>query len=67
MARFEQRRAQRRAQRMATIGSVLKSAVSFLVLIWVVIQSLAILGVNVAPLIAFSAPSGPTTLPLPRE
>ncbi|WP_019200567.1 mechanosensitive ion channel family protein [Tsukamurella sp. 1534] len=42
----------RRAQRAETIGSVLKSAVSFLVLIWVVIQSLAIMGVNVAPLIA---------------
>lgn len=42
----------RRAQRAETIGSVLKSAVSFLVLVWVVIQSLAILGVNVAPLIA---------------
>lgn len=42
----------RRAQRAETIGSVLKSAVSFLVLIWVVIQSLAIVGVNVAPLIA---------------
>ncbi len=42
----------RRAQRAETIGSVLKSAVSFMVLIWVLIQSLAILGVNVAPLIA---------------
>lgn len=42
----------RRAQRAETIASVLKSAVSFLVLIWVVLQSLAILGVNVAPLVA---------------
>ncbi|EFV90947.1 MscS mechanosensitive ion channel [Dietzia cinnamea P4] len=50
--RAEQRRAQRRAQRMATIGSVLKSLVSFVVLVWVVLQTLAILGVNVAPFIA---------------
>ncbi|MGN0100244.1 MAG: mechanosensitive ion channel family protein [Dietzia sp.] len=50
--RAEHRRAQRRAQRMATIGSVLKSAVSFVVLVWVVLQTLAILGVNVAPFIA---------------
>ncbi|OHT87047.1 mechanosensitive ion channel family protein [Mycobacteroides saopaulense] len=46
------RRRKRRAQRAQTLGSVLKSAVSFLVLVWVVLQSLAILGVNVAPFIA---------------
>ncbi|NMO01879.1 mechanosensitive ion channel family protein [Gordonia sp. TBRC 11910] len=42
----------RRLQRAHTIGSVLKSAVSFTVLIWVILQSLAIVGVNVAPFIA---------------
>lgn len=46
------RRRKRRAQRAQTLGSVLKSAVSFLVLVWVILQSLAILGVNVAPFIA---------------
>lgn len=50
--RTEHRRAERRAQRMATIGSVLKSIVSFAVLVWVVLQTLAIVGVNVAPFIA---------------
>lgn len=48
----EKRRNERRAQRMETIGSVLKSVVSFVVLIWVVLQTLSILGVNVAPFIA---------------
>lgn len=51
-ARTELRRAERRTQRMATIGSVLKSIVSFAVLVWVVLQTLAIVGVNVAPFIA---------------
>lgn len=51
-AKTERRRVERRAQRMATIGSVLKSLVSFAVLVWVVLQTLAILGVNVAPFIA---------------
>ena len=50
--RQDRRRAERRAARMATIGSVLKSIVSFAVLVWVVLQTLAILGVNVAPFIA---------------
>src|SRR5699024_357387 len=50
--RAEQQRDERRAQRLATIGSVLKSLVSFLVLLWVILQSLGILGVNVAPFIA---------------
>jgi small-conductance mechanosensitive channel len=43
---------ERRAQRATTIGSVLKSAVSIVVLIWGVLQILGILGVNVAPFIA---------------
>jgi len=43
---------ERRAQRARTIGSVLKSTVSIVVLIWVVLQVLAVLGVNVAPFIA---------------
>ncbi|WP_050815376.1 mechanosensitive ion channel family protein [Dietzia alimentaria] len=51
-ARNERRRIERRAQRMATIGSVLKSLVSFIVLVWVALQTLAIIGVNVAPFIA---------------
>ena len=51
-ARSDRKRAERRAQRMATIGSVLKSLVSFVVLIWVILQTLAIFGVNVAPFIA---------------
>ncbi|GAB18596.1 putative MscS family transporter [Gordonia effusa NBRC 100432] len=48
----EARLRERRNQRAGTIGSVLKSAVSFAVLIWVILQILAILGVNVAPFIA---------------
>lgn len=48
----DRKRAERRAQRMLTIGSVLKSLVSFVVLVWVILQTLAILGVNVAPFIA---------------
>lgn len=50
--RTEQQRAERRAARTATIGSVLKSLVSFVVLIWVILQTLGLLGVNVAPFIA---------------
>ncbi|WP_068268742.1 mechanosensitive ion channel family protein [Aldersonia kunmingensis] len=42
----------RRAQRAQTIGSVLKSTVSIVVLTWCVLQVLGILGVNVAPFIA---------------
>lgn len=48
----EIRRAARRAARMITIGSVLKSVVSLGVLIWAILQTLAIVGVNVAPFIA---------------
>ena len=51
-AMSDRKRAERRAQRMATIGSVLKSLVSFVVLVWAVLQTLAIVGVNVAPFIA---------------
>lgn len=43
---------ERRSQRAHTIGSVLKSTVSFVVLMWVIFQSLSIVGVNVAPFIA---------------
>ncbi|MDG3008593.1 mechanosensitive ion channel family protein [Rhodococcus sp. D2-41] len=43
---------ERRRQRAGTIGSVLKSTVSFAVLIWLILQTLAILGINVAPFIA---------------
>lgn len=50
--RAEEALRERRAQRAGTIGSVLKSAVSFVILIWVVFQSLAILGINVAPIVA---------------
>lgn len=50
--RAERQRDERRAQRLQTIGSVLKSSVSFVVLLWIVLQTLGILGVNVAPFIA---------------
>ncbi|WP_182358890.1 mechanosensitive ion channel family protein [Tomitella gaofuii] len=50
--RAERQRDERRAQRLATIGSVLKSLVSFLVLLWVIFDILRIVGVNVAPFIA---------------
>ncbi|MFZ2177492.1 MAG: mechanosensitive ion channel family protein [Rhodococcus sp. (in: high G+C Gram-positive bacteria)] len=43
---------ERRAQRARTIGSVLESTVSIVVLTWVVLQILGIVGVNVAPFIA---------------
>lgn len=43
---------ERRSQRAHTIGSVLKSTVSFVVLMWVLFMTLSILGVNVAPFIA---------------
>ncbi|EGD53677.1 mechanosensitive ion channel family protein [Gordonia neofelifaecis] len=50
--RAERQRDERRAMRFATIGSVLKSLVSFLVLMWIILQTLGILGVNVAPFVA---------------
>ncbi|BBZ55207.1 mechanosensitive ion channel family protein [Mycolicibacterium phocaicum] len=44
--------AERRRQRAQTIGSVLKSTVSILLLIWLVLAILSVLGVNIAPFIA---------------
>src|SRR5690606_5039467 len=44
--------AARHAQRAATIGSVLKSTVSIVLLVWVVLSVLSVLGVNIAPFIA---------------
>ncbi|MCH5642826.1 MULTISPECIES: mechanosensitive ion channel family protein [unclassified Gordonia (in: high G+C Gram-positive bacteria)] len=44
--------AERRAQRARTIGSVLKSTVSMILLVWVVLSVLSVLGVNIAPFIA---------------
>ncbi len=44
--------AERRQQRAQTIGSVLKSTASILLLIWVVLAVLSVLGVNIAPFIA---------------
>jgi small-conductance mechanosensitive channel len=44
--------AERRQQRAQTIGSVLKSTVSILLLIWVVLAVLSVLEVNIAPFIA---------------
>lgn len=49
---------ERRAQRARTIGSVLKSGVSIVVLIWVVLQTLDKLGFNVAPFIASAGIAG---------
>ena len=43
---------QRRAQRANTIGSVLKSAVSFIVLVWCVLAILATVGLDVRPFLA---------------
>ncbi|GAC68718.1 mechanosensitive ion channel family protein [Gordonia soli] len=44
--------AERRAQRAQTIGSVLKSTVSIILLVWFVLSALSVLGVNIAPFIA---------------
>lgn len=44
--------AQRRQQRAQTIGSVLKSTVSIVLLVWMVLAILSVLGVNIAPFIA---------------
>ncbi|MGV9796490.1 mechanosensitive ion channel family protein [Mycobacterium sp. NPDC003449] len=44
--------AERRQQRAQTIGSVLKSTVSIILLVWVVLTVLNVLGVNIAPFIA---------------
>ncbi|MGW3483970.1 mechanosensitive ion channel family protein [Rhodococcus indonesiensis] len=43
---------ERRTQRAETIGSVLKSGVSVVLLVWCVLQILGTLGLNVAPFIA---------------
>ncbi len=44
--------AARRAQRATTIGSVLKSTTSIVLLVWAVLSILSVLGVNLAPFIA---------------
>lgn len=44
--------AARRQQRAQTIGSVLKSTVSIVLLVWVVLSVLNVFGVNIAPFIA---------------
>lgn len=49
---------ERRTQRAQTIGSVFKSGVSIVVLAWVVLQTLATLGFNVAPFIASAGIAG---------
>ncbi|MCG7610735.1 mechanosensitive ion channel protein MscS [Mycobacterium syngnathidarum] len=46
------RAAERRQQRAQTIGSVLKSTASIVLLVWVVLAILSVLGVNIAPFIA---------------
>ncbi|WP_193044275.1 mechanosensitive ion channel family protein [Mycolicibacterium baixiangningiae] len=44
--------AERRQQRAQTIGSVLKSTVSIVMLIWLMLSILNVVGVNIAPFIA---------------
>ncbi|KKW64774.1 MULTISPECIES: mechanosensitive ion channel family protein [Mycolicibacterium] len=44
--------AERRLQRAQTIGSVLKSIVSIVLLSWVILAILSVVGVNIAPFIA---------------
>ncbi|MGV0741707.1 mechanosensitive ion channel family protein [Mycolicibacterium sp. XJ870] len=51
-AASSQQIAVRRQQRAQTIGSVLKSTVSIVLLVWVVLTVLSVLGVNIAPFIA---------------
>ncbi|HEY9315323.1 mechanosensitive ion channel family protein [Williamsia sp.] len=43
---------ERRQQRAETIGSVLKSTVSILILVWVLLTCLSVLQVNIAPFLA---------------
>lgn len=43
---------ERRQQRAETIGSVLKSTASILILVWVVLSCLSVLQVNIAPFLA---------------
>ncbi|MGB3353019.1 MAG: mechanosensitive ion channel family protein [Mycobacterium sp.] len=47
-----QQLSERRLQRAQTIGSVLKSTVSIVLLVWVILAILNVLGVNIAPFIA---------------
>lgn len=47
-----QQTAERRLQRAQTIGSVLKSTVSIVLLIWITLAVLNVVGVNIAPFIA---------------
>ncbi|MGV0838356.1 mechanosensitive ion channel family protein [Mycolicibacterium thermoresistibile] len=44
--------AERRLQRAKTIGSVLKSTVSIVLIVWAALAILSVLGVNIAPFIA---------------
>jgi small-conductance mechanosensitive channel len=48
----DQKTAERRLQRAQTIGSVLKSTVSIVLLVWLALAVLNVLGVNIAPFIA---------------
>lgn len=48
----DQKSAERRLQRAQTIGSVLKSTVSIVLLVWLSLAVLNVLGVNIAPFIA---------------
>ena len=47
-----ERVAERRQQRAQTIGSVMKSTVSIVLLVWLILAILNVLGVNIAPFIA---------------
>lgn len=49
---IDQKTAERRLQRAQTIGSVLKSTVSIVLLVWLALAVLNVLGVNIAPFIA---------------
>ena len=48
----DQKTAERRLQRAQTIGSVLKSTVSIVLLVWLILAVLNVLGVNIATFIA---------------
>lgn len=48
----DQRSTERRLLRAQTIGSVLKSMVSIVLLVWLSLATLSVLGVNIAPFIA---------------
>jgi len=51
-ASVDQKNSQRRTLRAQTIGSVLKSTVSIVLLVWLSLAILNVLGVNIAPFIA---------------